>query len=131
MARPPKAQSSTNRRNALNALALGLTPAQAAQHSGLARSTIDRYLSQPDFRADLATRHAENVGEVNRLLTARAIAAVGVLTRLMNDAPLGSTQANAARAILAESRAWRDADLEARLQALEAAAFIEPLRAVQ
>ena len=131
MARPPKAQSSVNRRNALNALALGLTPAQAAQHSGLARSTIDRYLSQPDFRADLATRHAENVGEVNRLLTARAIAAVGVLTRLMNDAPLGSTQANAARAILAESRAWRDADLEARLQALEVAAFSPDLKVVR
>lgn len=130
MARPPKAQSTANRRNALAALALGLTPAQAAQHTGLARSTIDRYLSQPEFRADLATSHADNVAEVNRLLTARAIAAVAVLTRIMNEAQLASVQVNAARAILTEARAWREADTEARLQALEAATFTGPLRAV-
>ena len=41
-----------------------------------------------------------------------------------------SSQAQAARAILAESREWRDADLEARLQASEAAGFSAPLKVV-
>lgn len=41
-----------------------------------------------------------------------------------------SSQAQAARAILAESREWRDADLEARLQASEAAGFSASLKVV-
>ena len=127
--RPDKNTQRTNKRNVLDALRRGLTLPQAAAETGLAISTVHRYLSDNDFRMELQQQQGDLLDELTRVLTARSLAAVQVLTREMAEGLTPTTRVRAATAIMAEARAHRDNQLETRLRALEQAAAPD-LRAV-
>ena len=120
--RPSKTTTTANRKAVLAALRKGLTMDQAAKETGLALSTIYRWLAQPDFRMELQQQHSDLLDELTRVLTARSLAAVQVLTKEMVEGITPTTRVRAATALLNEARAQRDNQTEQRLRALEEAA---------
>ena len=120
--RPSKATAASNRRAVLDALRRGLTLPQAANETGLALSTVHRYLHDNDFRMELQQQQGDLLDELTRVLTARSLAAAQVLTREMVEGLTPTTRVRAATALMAEARAHRDNQTEQRLRALEEAA---------
>lgn len=116
---------------ALNRLAEGGTTAQAAEAAGVTTRTILQYLRDPDFLHRLREARGATNEMIVVALTHFALEAVERLHQVMNDPR--STQASvvkAATSILAEARAHRDADIDARLTELEAAARRGQLRVI-
>lgn len=120
--RPTKEQEQENRERLLEALGRGLSMAQAAQAAGVAPSTVTRYLRDEQFKADLYALNMDAQDDLARVLVARALRAVDVLTRLMAEGRLETTRVRAASVLLAEARAQRDATLERQIAELEAQA---------
>jgi hypothetical protein len=117
--RPSRRTAQQNRANVMDALARGLTYEQAAREANVAQSTVTRYLADPVFRGELRARHGDALENVTRILAARSIHAINILTKEMAESPHGPTRVRAAVAILAETRAWSDAQISAMLTELE------------
>ena len=126
--RPSKEQEQQNRDALLDALGRGLTMSQAAQAAGVAASTVTRYLKDERFKADLYAINLNAQDDLARVLVARALRAVDVLTVLMGEGRLETTRVRAASVLLSEARAQRDATLERQIAELEqhAAAVTRP-----
>lgn len=103
----------------LNALSRGLTHGQAAEAADVAPSTVTRYMKDAMFRAALTEQHLDAVDELNRILVARALRAIDVLTKEMVSSPNGPTRVRAALGIVNAARWTRDATLERQLTELE------------
>jgi hypothetical protein len=132
--RPSKRSSAANRAAVMDALARGLTYDQAAKEAGVAQSTVTRYLAEPVFRQELRERSGDALEAVTRMLAARSVHAVNVLTREMVESPHASTRVRAAMGILVESRAWSEArisDLLAEVEGMLADEQTTQLRAVK
>lgn len=117
--RPSKRTSAQNRAAVMAALAKGLTYEQAAKAAGVAQSTVTRYLADPVFRQELREKHGDALASVTRMLAARSVHAVSVLTKEMVESPHASTRVRAALGILVETRAWSEAQISDTLAELE------------
>ncbi len=103
------------------ALASGKTYDDAARAAGCSPSTVDRRLTDPDFRSRVNQLRAAMYDRAAAALVDGAAEAVGELRCLMKNADADSARVSAARAILALAPTWRDSvevEVEARLAAL-------------
>ena len=108
-------------------LATGEVKAAAAE-AGVHRDTLHRWLKEPAFLAAVRGAEAAALDELSRLLVRLGRTAAATLAKAMSDpaAPY-PTRVRAADAALGRLLQLRElAQLEARVQALEAAAGIEP-----
>ena len=114
----------------LAALVGGATHAEAATAAKLGERTVRRRLDDHDFRVQLDAARADLLARTLDRLAAGAETAARRLVELLDadDTP-PAVRVSAARALLGEQRAYRDAEeMGARLDALEAA-LVSPLRA--
>lgn len=117
-----KATMQANQNAVIEALAHGATYEQAAQTAGVLPATVTRYASDPAFMARVQARRATIATTTAALLTAQTRASIEHLHDVMTDPQVSdSVRVRAAGLLLTEARAWRDADMEARLVALEQA----------
>lgn len=113
----------TRQRRALTAILGAPTLDTAAAACGIARRSLERYLSQPDFRAALVAAEAQALDQAGRVLVAGQAQALAVLADVMSDpnARPGDRRA-AAVAWLDLVLKWREQRvLEERIAVLEAA----------
>lgn len=108
-------------------LATGEVKAAAAE-VGVTRETLHRWLKQPGFLAAVRAAEAEALDELSRLLVRLGRTAAATIAKAMNDPSTPpATRVRAADVALGRLLQLRElAQLEARVQALEAAAGVEP-----
>ncbi len=121
---------SSKQRRAVEALLTTGEVAAAAREVGVNRGTLYRWLQEPAFLAAVREAEAKALDELSRLLVRLSRTAVGTLAKAMSDpATPASTRVRAADAVLGRLLQVRElAQLEARVQALEQAAGVEPGR---
>jgi transposase-like protein len=100
----------------------------AAVEAGVSRETLHRWLKQPAFLAAVRSAEADALDELSRLLVRLGRTSVATLAKAMGDAGTPpATKVRAADAALGRLLQLRElAQLEARVQALEQAAGVEP-----
>jgi hypothetical protein len=132
MARSTHDRSARANRNAvMAAIADGCTYQEAAHRAGVQVSTVARYMQDPEFTHALNGLRATIASTNSAALNSRCLDAIERLHSLMNDPrSTQSVQAKAASTLLAEARAWKDADIEQRLIELEGQAQRTNLRAI-
>jgi len=109
-----------NEEAVLDALAQGMTYAQAADTAGVVVSTVARYMQDPDFTFRLRLRNSTTANTVRMMLTARCVEATERLHGEMNNQQnAASIRVRAAHALLTTALQWRDADIDERLTSLE------------
>lgn len=108
-------------REAVEALALGQSTAQAAAAAKVSPRTVRRWGRDPQFHSALLELRREAVGQAMTLMQRYAPAAVGTLLRVMNDAaaPAGSKVTAATAVIKGAYEGVELADLAMRVHALE------------
>ena len=115
-----KKRLSHNQRRALDALMLSNTVQEAAGKCELSMTTLNRYLRQDVFRAELAKREGAIIDEASRVLIRGQLKALSVLDDLMSNSENESIQRLAAKDWLEFSMRLRELKtIEARLCALE------------
>jgi transcriptional regulator with XRE-family HTH domain len=120
-----------NRNKVLDAIADGCTYQQAAKRAGVQVSTVARYMQDDEFTAELQAKRATLATVTSAALTSKCLDAIEQLHSLMNDPrSTQTTKAKAASTLLAEARAWRDADIDERITELENKAQQRNLRAL-
>jgi hypothetical protein len=107
-------------------LATGEVKAAAAE-VGISRETLHRWLKQPLFLAAVRQAEAEALDELSRLLVRLGRTAVATIAKAMSDPVTpAATRVRAADVALNRLLQLRElAQLEARVQALEAPAGLE------
>jgi hypothetical protein len=107
-------------------LATGEVKAAAAQVN-VGRTTLYRWLKEPEFLAAVRQAEAEALDELSRLLVRLGRTAVATIAKAMSDPGTPpSTKVRAADAALGRLLQLRElAQLEARVQALEQAAGVD------
>lgn len=112
---------STKKRAALRALLSGLSLEDAASVAGVSRVSLWRWLQEPAFNAELQRLEADALQAVSRRLLTLATGAADVLEKALQDSK-ATIRLRAAALILERLAAYRQAaELERRLEALEAA----------
>jgi hypothetical protein len=100
----------------------------AAKEASVNRATLYRWLKEPAFLAAVREAEADALDELSRLLVRLGRTAVATIAKAMSD-PItpAATRVRAADVALSRLLQLRElAQLEARVQALEAAAGPEP-----
>jgi hypothetical protein len=99
----------------------------AAREVGISRETLHRWLRDPVFLAAVRVAEAEALDELSRLLVRLGRTAVATIAKVMSDAGTApATRVRAADVALSRLLQLRElAQLEARVQALEASAGLE------
>lgn len=90
------------------AVATGRTYPQAAELAGVSERTVRRLLDAPGVREQVAAERVRLAQEVADALTGLVPAALDRLRRI-TDVGTDRDAVNAARVIVTEARAWRDA----------------------
>jgi hypothetical protein len=124
---PTRATLTPKQRKAVTALlAMGEVKAAAAE-AGISRDTLHRWLKQPAFLAAVREAEADALDELSRLLVRLGRTAVATVAKAMTDPGTpAATKVRAADVALGRLLQLRElAQLEARVQALEAAAGVE------
>jgi hypothetical protein len=104
----------------LMALACGATQEAAAAKAGVSKTTVQRRLQDPEFRARLQEAGSDLVKRSARTLTAASGEAIKTLLTLQQATIPHAVRLGAARSILEIGIKMREvADLEERLAALE------------
>jgi hypothetical protein len=100
----------------------------AAAEAGISRDTLHRWLKQPLFVEAVRAAEAEALDELSRLLVRLGRTAVATIAKAMNDSTTPvATKIRAADVALGRLLQLRElAQLEGRMQALEAAVAQEP-----
>jgi alkylhydroperoxidase family enzyme len=112
-----------SQRRFVEALLLGITIQGAGAKAGVSERTARYWVKLPAVRAELQRLQGENVERVLRLMSTLGPQAVSVLGRNMNSEAAPNVQVRAALGLLTQLVALSQFhDIEARLQALEAAA---------
>src|SRR4051812_1279325 len=108
-------------------LATGEVKAAAAE-AGITRETLHRWLRQPHFLEAVRAAEADALDELSRMLVRLGRSAVATIAKAMSEPTTpAATKVRAADIALNRLLQLRElAQLEARVQALEAAAGIEP-----
>ena len=94
---------STKQRKAIAALLASSTHAQAAEIVGVGERTISRWLTEPDFRAELRDAESQVISEANRQLIQHQGAAIETLAEIMANGTEGNRRL-AAVAILGHAQ---------------------------
>ena len=99
----------------------------AAAEAGIHRDTLHRWLKEPQFLAAVREAEADALDELSRLLVRLGRTAVATIAKAMSDPVTpAATRVRAADVALNRLLQLRElAQLEARVQALEAAAGVE------
>lgn len=119
---------SPKQRKAVSALLATGEVKAASVEAGISRDTLHRWLHDPAFLAAVREAEAEALDELSRLLVRLGRTAVATIARAMSDPVTpAATRVRAADVALSRLLQLRElAQLEARVQALEAAAGPEP-----
>ena len=108
-------------------LAAGATHGQAAEAAGCSERTVDRRLTDPEFRARVEQTRAATFARTAALLVDAAAEAVTELARLAREAEAEPVRVSAIRTLLGLGQQWHDStSVEARLAALETRLGINP-----
>ena len=110
---------SRNQRRAMAALLEHRTIINAAEAVGLNVKTLQRYLADPIFRAELAERESEMIDEAGRVLVSGQLMALQTLANLMKNGRAESTRRMAAATWMDLCLRWRDLKIEQRISDLE------------
>lgn len=107
-------------RKALEAFAMGKSPAAAAQEAGVNRTTVYRWQRDPVFVAELRRLGTEALERTARRLTAMSEAAVlTLLDGMTRENPIGA-RLRAAGLVLENAQRWVElVDIVARLEEIE------------
>jgi len=114
-----KKSLSRNQRKALDALLEHGTITKSAPVCGLSEKTLSRYLKDPLFRSELASKETVTQDETGRVFLRGQLTALSVLLDLMKNGESESTRRLAARDWLDMSLRWRETNLDQRLSNLE------------
>jgi len=108
-------------RRAVAAIMTTRTTTAAAAEAGVSLRTLQRWLTDPDFRAALAAAEADVLAVTTRAVLANTLAAVDTLKAAIDDPEAGhGVKVRAADLLLVHGpRLYELRTLEARLQALE------------
>ncbi len=110
----------------LMALACGATLEAAGQKAGISKATVQRRLKDPGFQGRLQEFQAEMVKRLSRTLIAAGTEAMKTLLMLLQPTVPPAVRLGASRTVLEIGIKMREvADLEERMQALEAQMSIE------
>lgn len=105
---------------AIEALLTFATRKDAAQAAGVDRKTLQRWLANPTFAAELRAAESAVMDEASRRLLSIANDALTVIDETLKDTTIPpSVRLRAAESILDRLAAWQDRDLERRIVALE------------
>jgi len=115
-------------RRAVDALLATGEVKAAAEQAGVSRATLHRWLKEPPFLQAVRRAEAQALDELARLLVRLGRTAVATLAKAMADpATPPATRVRSADVSLGRLLQLRElAQLEARVQALEEAAGVEP-----
>jgi hypothetical protein len=124
---PTRRDLSLRQRKAVAALLSTGEVKAAAAEAGISRDTLHRWLKDPVFLAAVRQAEAEALDELSRLLVRLGRTAVATIAKAMSDPVTpAATRVRAADVALSRLLQLRElAQLEARVQALEAAAGID------
>src|SRR4051812_155178 len=124
---PTRQDLTPKQRKAVEALLATGEVKAAASEVGIHRDTLHRWLADPGFLAAVREAEAEALDELSRLLVRLGRTAVATVATAMSDpATPPATKVRAADIALNRLLQLRElAQLEARVQALEAAAGME------
>ena len=103
----------------LEALIESATLTEAAKLAGVARSTLQRRLRDPEFRKQLAEARSVAFSAAMTRLAAHALEAVDVLIEGMRGSDISKTRFLCAKEILTQAQAVRADDVEDRLAEIE------------
>lgn len=97
------------------------TITEAANEAGVSKRTLQRWLDDPGFRAELTIREGEALSGITRRLVGLADQAVKSIAEILSDPGLPSlTKLRAAEAVLSNLLKLRDqVDIENRIAKLE------------
>ena len=115
----PNVLKTANQRRAMTALMEHSTITKAAEIAGLSPKTLQRYLKDDNFRAELASREAALLDEAARLLIRGQLTALTVLHDLAKNSKSESIRRMAAKDWLDINMKMREHKNEARITALE------------
>ncbi|MCF8527758.1 MAG: hypothetical protein K9G24_02340 [Candidatus Nanopelagicales bacterium] len=122
---PLRGDTMTRRHNEdalVHAAATGRTIEQIAEDLSMSRGTVARRLNEPATQHRIRVRRAEVASELTASPIDRAHTAADLLMAVIVDEFLAPQhRVRAATSLLAEARAWRDADMEGRLVAVKEA----------
>lgn len=106
---------------AIKALLTSPTLGKAAESIGVSRKTLERWLTQDDFKAALRAAEQDSLETLNRVMVGYAVQPLAVLIEIMNDKKqAGGVRVRAAAAFLGILLRYRElVVLEERLTALE------------
>lgn len=107
------------RPEALGELIAGGTRASAARAAGVSRRTLDRWLAEPGFKAELGAARARTFTDALVLLKGQAGRAVKTLAALLNSADEAERRHAAVELLGFALRAHDAGEFEARLAAVE------------
>ena len=124
---PTRSELSPKQRKAVAALLSTGEVKAAAAEAGIHRDTLHRWLKEPQFLAAVREAEADALDELSRLLVRLGRTAVATIAKAMSDPVTpAATRVRAADVALNRLLQLRElAQLEARVQALEAAAGVE------
>ena len=124
---PTRSELSPKQRKAVTALLSTGEVKAAAAEAGIHRDTLHRWLKEPQFLAAVREAEADALDELSRLLVRLGRTAVATIAKAMSDPVTpAATRVRAADVALNRLLQLRElAQLEARVQALEAAAGVE------
>jgi hypothetical protein len=104
------------------ALALGYTATEVADMVGITAGHVRRRMNEPGVVHATRVRRSEIAAQVTASLITAAKEAADVLQNIIEDElQTPAVRVRASTALLNEARAWKDADIEDRLIALEEA----------
>lgn len=91
---------SAKQQKALEALLLTNTNEQAAEEAGISRSTLQRYLNDPVFKAELNRHRTDSATQTNARLISTAAIAVQTLQEIMTQGNSELARVQAASQVL-------------------------------
>jgi hypothetical protein len=103
----------------IEALASGMTYAEAGKTAGLTSRTVSRRLEDPEFSVRVSRRRGDRVAQVTGALTAMSTEALQVLRECMADGRPADRLRAAQLTLVLMSRFRHDTEIEDRLAALE------------
>lgn len=87
-------------RKAIDAMLVTKNNTEAAQEAGISRQTLQRYLQEPQFRAELERLQRENNLQTNARMTGAAAVAVHTLNEIMMSSKNDIARVQAASQVL-------------------------------
>ena len=119
MTSTPRLHQIARRQQVVSLIATGKTRQETADLIGCSVRTVDRYLREPEIKAQLQDERVRLGAEISDAITGGLVRTVAELQRIASDGT-DTAKVAASRILLQEGLKWREAAfIEPRLDAIE------------